>query len=124
MSCVVEWNDFFLISFLKYILTKLLNRHTESNYWFSKHFLKNRDLRGKTSFNVHSSWLHFYWTIALFRNSLLIMTCRINLDRSYFFRFLLRSYFKVFESGSGNSLYLRIRLLFRLRLQSLIQPKF
>jgi len=40
--------------------------------------------------------------------------------RSHFFR--LRSYSKIFESGSGYSSNLRIRLLFRLRLQSSIQP--
>ena len=49
-------------------------------------------------------------------------------DKPHFFRLRLRSCSKIFESGSeswsGNSSNLRIRLLFRLRLQSLIQPKF
>jgi len=48
--------------------------------------------------------------------------------RSHFFRLWLRSCSKIFESGpgsgSGTSSNLRIRLLFRLRLQSLNQPKF
>jgi len=43
-------------------------------------------------------------------------------SRSHFFRLRLRSCSKIFESGSGYSLTLRIRLLFRLRLQSSIQP--
>ena len=38
--------------------------------------------------------------------------------------FWLCSCSKIFESGSGNFLNLRIRLLFRLRLQSSIQPQF
>jgi len=41
-------------------------------------------------------------------------------DRSQFFR--LRSCSKIFESGSVNFSNLRIRLLFRIRLQSSIQP--
>jgi len=36
--------------------------------------------------------------------------------RSHFFRLRLRSCHKIFESGSGKFLNLRIRLLFRLRL--------
>jgi len=48
--------------------------------------------------------------------------------RSHFLRLRLRSCSKIFESGSGsesgNFSTLRIRLLFRLRLQSSIQPKF
>jgi len=44
--------------------------------------------------------------------------------RNHFFRLRLRSCFKTFESGSGSGNFsiLRIRLLFRLRLQSTIQP--
>jgi len=37
--------------------------------------------------------------------------------RSHFFRLRLRSCSNIFESGSGNFSDLRIRLLFRLRLQ-------
>jgi len=40
--------------------------------------------------------------------------------QSHFFR--LRSCSKIFESGSGYSSNLRLLLLFRLRLQSSIQP--
>jgi len=40
--------------------------------------------------------------------------------RSHFFRLRLRSCSKIFESGCGYSSNLRIRLLFRLRLQSSI----
>jgi len=44
--------------------------------------------------------------------------------RSHFFRLRLRSCSKIFECGSafGYSSNLRIRLLFRLQLQSSIQP--
>jgi len=44
--------------------------------------------------------------------------------RSNFSRLQLRSCTKIFKSGSGNFIDLRIRLLFRLRLQSSIQPWF
>ena len=42
--------------------------------------------------------------------------------QSRFFRLRLRSCSKIFESGSGNFSNIRIGLLFRLRLQSSIQP--
>jgi len=42
--------------------------------------------------------------------------------QSHFFRLRLCSCFKIFESGSGNFSNLRIRILFRLWLQSTIQP--
>ena len=42
--------------------------------------------------------------------------------RSHFFRLQLRCCSKIFESGSGNFSTFRIRLLFKLRLQSSIQP--
>jgi len=46
--------------------------------------------------------------------------------RSHFFRLWLRSYSKILESVSGTGYFsnLRIRLLFRLQLQSSIQPWF
>jgi len=43
-------------------------------------------------------------------------------SRSHFYTHRLRPSFKNFESGSGYSSNLRIRLLFRLRLQSSFQP--
>jgi len=45
-------------------------------------------------------------------------------NSAHFCRVPLCSCSKIFESGSGNFLNLRIRLLFRLRLQSSIQPQF
>jgi len=53
-----------------------------------------------------------------------IIAIEIKGGRSHFLRLRLRSCSKIFESGSGNFSNSRIRLLFRLRLQSSIQPKF
>jgi len=57
-----------------------------------------------------------------------LMGCATVVDcrggRSHFFRLRLGSCSKIFESWSGNSSNLKIRLLFKLRLQSLIQQKF
>jgi len=55
----------------------------------------------------------------------LVLLC-IRGGRSRFFRLRLRSCSKIFESrsGSGDFSNLKIRLLFKLRLQPSIQPQF
>jgi len=56
----------------------------------------------------------------------LLINIGVRGGRSHFFRLRLRSCSNIFESGSGSgsgySSNLRIRLLFRLRPQSSIQP--